>query len=245
MTKRFWKSGAAENSCKIGFQRALVISIVAFSVSILTGCLVPSQEALKQPSWPSQRPRTSESDNKPAQQALVKPFIPPETETGSGRTGQGSKLSEQDLSKSAESRAQTQSEQPVPEPEKPAAESSRPAAKEPEPESSTKTWEDEKVKALALELAKAAPSGAKAKVCYAVKKDEWWVILYEDAGTEFNLKQYTWNREQNKLEEFLVLKTVPKDKIEENLRASEPGRACEVLEIPKKEAVGSEERTAK
>ena len=60
------------------------------------------------------------------------------------------------------------------------------------------------------------------------------MILYVDAGTGFELKQYTWNREQNKLEEFLVLKTVPKDNIEERLRSSEPDRACEVLDVPDK-----------
>ena len=241
MTKRFWKSSAAGNPCKIGFAQALVISLVVFGVSILTGCLVPSQDTLKQPSWPSQRPRTSESGKKSPEQALVKPFIPPETETGGEPPTQGAKLTKQDQSQNTKPRAQTKSEQPPP--GKPAEVSSEPAAKESEPKPSTKTWEDEKVKALALELAKGAPAGTRVKVCYAVKKDEWWVILYEDAGTVFNLKQYTWDREQNKLEQFLVLKTVPKDRIEEDLRASEPERACEVLKVPKKEASGSEGRT--
>jgi hypothetical protein len=235
MTKRSWKSGAAENSCKIGFARVLVISLLAFSVSILMGCLVPSQEALKKPSWPSQQPRTSESGEKKPEQALVKPFIPPESDTGSASPTQGAKVSKQDQSQSTEQHAQTKSERPASAPEKPAATSSGPAATEHESKSSSKTWEDEKVKALALELAKGAPAGTKVKICYAVKKDEWWVILYEDTGTVFDLKQYSWNREQNKLEQFLVLKTVPKDKIEEDLASSEPDRACEVLDTPKKE----------
>ena len=235
MTKRFWKSAPAENSCKIGFAQALVISLVAFGVSILTGCLVPSQEALKQPSWPAQQPPTSESGKKQPEQALVKPFIPPESDTGGGQPSQGAKLTKQDQPQSTESLPQTKPEQPATAPGKPTEASSEPAAKEPEPKDSTKTWEDERVKALALELAKGAHPGARVQVCYSVKKDEWWVILYEDTGTEFDLKQYTWNRGQNKLEQFLVLKTVPKDRIEEHLRSSEPGRACEVLDTPKKE----------
>jgi len=234
MTKRFWKSGAAGNLCKIGFAQALVISVVAFGVSILAGCLVPSQEAVKKPSWPAQQPQTSESGKRPPEQALVKPFIPPESEAGSGPHSQGAKLTKQDQSPSTEPHAQTMSEQPTPAPEQPAPAASEQAATGPEQKPSTKTWEDEKVKALALELAKGSPPGTRAKICYAVKKDEWWVILYEDAGTMFDLKQYTWNREQNKLEQFLVLKTVPKDKIEERLRSSEPDRACEVLDVPKK-----------
>jgi hypothetical protein len=86
-----------------------------------------------------------------------------------------------------------------------------------------------------LDLAKGSSAGSKMKICYAVTKDEWWVILYEDAGTVFDVKQYSWNREQNKLEPFLVFKTVPKDQIQENLNSSEPDRACEVLETPHKE----------
>ena len=234
MTKRFWKSGAAGNLRKIGFAQALVISLVVCGVSILAGCLVPSQEALKKPSWSGQQPQTSESGKRPPEQALVKPFIPPESEAGSESHSQGPQLTKQDQSQSTEPHAQTKSEEPTPAPGQSTAAASGPAPTEPEPKSTTKTWEDEKVKALALELAKGSPAGTKAKVCYAVKKDEWWVILYVDAGTGFDLKQYTWNREQNKLEEFLVLKTVPKDKIEERLRSSEPDRACEVLDIPDK-----------
>ena len=91
------------------------------------------------------------------------------------------------------------------------------------------------MKTLALELAKGSSAGSKMKMCYAVKKDEWWVILYEDTGAVFELKQYSWNREQNRLEPFLVFKTIPKDQIQEQLNSPEPDRACEVLEIPRKE----------
>ncbi len=72
MTKRFWKSGAAGNLRKIGFAQALVISLVACGVSILAGCLVPSQEAVKKPSWPAQQPQTSESGDKTARTSVGK-----------------------------------------------------------------------------------------------------------------------------------------------------------------------------
>jgi hypothetical protein len=234
MTKRFWKSGPAENSFKIGFLRLLVISLVAFGVSTLMGCLVPSQETLKKPSWPAQQPRTSESGERLPEQALVKPFIPPESEPGSGPRSEVAQLTKQDQSPKIEPSPETKSEQTTPAPGQPTAASSGPAPREPA-KSSTKTWEDEKVRALALELAKDSPASSKIKICYAVTKDEWWVILYEDTGSAFELKQYTWNRNDNKLEPFLVFKTVPKDRIEEHLKSAEPDRACEVLETPKKE----------
>jgi len=235
MTRRFRRSNAAENSCKVNPAPALVIFLIAFGVSSITGCIVPSQESVKGPSWPAQQPRTSESEGKLPGQGLVKPFIPPESEQGSGTRDAASRIAKQDQSDTAEPQGHIKAEQSTPAPGQPSAAPSGPARTEPEPKSSAKTWEDEKVKALALELGKTGSAGAKMKICYAVKKDEWWVILYEDTGSVFELKQYSWNRNENKLEPFLVFKTVPKDNIEEHLKATEPDRACEVLEIPAKE----------
>ncbi len=206
------------------------ILLMQFSAFVLTGCLIPSQEAMKKPSWPVQQPRTSESGEKSVEQVLVKPFIPPESERGSGEN-----LPKQEEPPSVEAKARSTSEQTKTDPPKPGEVSTEPAQTQSEPKPSTRTWEDEKVKTLALELAKGSSAASKMKICYAVKRDEWWVILYEDTGTVFEVKQYSWNREQNKLEPFLVFKTVPKDQIEEHLNSSEPDRACEVLETPPKE----------
>ncbi len=208
---------------------------MALGVSTMTGCLVPSQETVKKLSAPAQQPQASESGEKLPEQALVKPVIPPESEPASGKHSEAAQITKQDQSQGEEPHAQTKSEHPTLPPGQPAEASSGPVLTGAEPKSSTKTWEDEKVKALALELAKEAPAGTKAKVCYAVKKDEWWVILYEDTGSVFELKQYFWNRNENKLETFMVFKTLPKDKIDEYLNSPEPDRACEVLETPKKE----------
>jgi hypothetical protein len=229
MEIRFRKSGAPEKSLKLVLAWACIIFSVLFFTSILTGCLIPSQEAMKKPSWPAQQQRTSESGEKSSEQTLIKPFIPPESERGSGEN-----LPKDEESQSVQTKDRSVSEQPQA-PSKPAETSTESVPTQSEQKPSIRTWEDEKVKTLALELAKGSSAGSKMKMCYAVKKDEWWVILYEDTGTVFELKQYSWNREQNKLEPFLVFKTIPKDQIQEDLSSSERDRACEVLETPRKE----------
>ncbi len=184
---------------------------------------------MKKPSWPVQQQRTSESGEKSPEQTLIKPFIPPESEEGSGEN-----LPKEEESQSVQTKDRSVSEQPQA-PSKPVETPTEAAPTQSEQKPSSRTWEDEKVKTLALELAKGSSAGSKMKMCYAVKKDEWWVILYEDTGAVFEVKQYSWNREQNRLEPFLVFKTIPKDQIQEHLNSPEPDRACEVLETPSKE----------
>jgi hypothetical protein len=86
------------------------------------------------------------------------------------------------------------------------------------------------VKAAAMELSRVMPGIKKLKVCYAVKEDEWWVTLYEESGPAFELKQYTWNREQDKLEQFLVQKRLAADRLQSHLTEHENDMACEVLD---------------
>ena len=230
MEIRFRKSGAPEQSRQLGSAWARIIFIGPFSAFNLAGCLIPSQEAMKKPSWLVQQPQTSESGEKPAEQTLIKPFIPPESEQGSGEN-----LPKEEEAQGVQTKARIVSDQPNTGPGKPAEGSKESAPTQSEQKPSSRTWEDEKVKTLALELAKGSSAGSKMKICYAVKKDEWWVILYEDTGAVYELKQYSWNREQNRLEPFLVFKTIPKDQIQEQLNSPEPDRACEVLETPRKE----------
>jgi hypothetical protein len=229
MEIRFRKSRAPEKSRKLGLAWARIVFLILFFAFTLAGCLIPSQDAMKKLSWPVQQQRTSESGEKSSEQTLIKPFIPPESERGSGEN-----LPKEEESQSVQTKDRSVSEQPQA-PSKPAETSTQSAPTQSEQKPSIRTWEDEKVKTLALELAKGLSAGSKMKMCYAVKKDEWWVILYEDTGTVFELKQYSWNREQNKLEPFLVFKTIPKDQIQEHLSSSEPDRACEVIETPRKE----------
>jgi hypothetical protein len=93
-------------------------------------------------------------------------------------------------------------------------------------------WEDQKIKEAAAELARSFPRVTKIKVCYAVKDDEWWVTLYDNAGAFTELKQYTWNRDLEKLEVFLVLKRIPSSRVPQQLAEEEIGKACEILGAP-------------
>jgi hypothetical protein len=96
------------------------------------------------------------------------------------------------------------------------------------PHASTKPWEDTRVKSAATDLANTRPTVKKFKICYSVKDDEWWVTLYEPADDFIELKQFTWNRDSEKLEELLVMKRIPAAGLEKHLKEEEPGRACEV-----------------
>ena len=84
----------------------------------------------------------------------------------------------------------------------------------------------------AMELRNAHPTAQKMKLCYAVKDDEWWAIFYEDAGTHYELKQYVWDRQREHLDPFLVLRRIPKDRLQQALSGDEPDRACEVINLP-------------
>lgn len=92
-------------------------------------------------------------------------------------------------------------------------------------------WDDQKVRRAAMELRDAHPSAQKMKLCYAVKDDEWWAIFYEDAGTHYDLKQYVWDRERRHLDPFLVLRRIPRDRLQQDLGGNEPDRACEVVDL--------------
>jgi hypothetical protein len=169
-----------------------------------------------------------QSEGKPgksgSEKGLIKPYIPserapvqpipeqqPELATSPGASSPAPDLEGRETS-----------EAPIAAPPV-SANSSTPSARD-------RKWEDQKVKAAATELARRAPGIKKLKVCYAVKEDEWWVTLYEELGPGFDLKQYTWNREQDRLEPFLVSKTIPADRLQSQLAEHEPDMACEVMD---------------
>jgi hypothetical protein len=91
-------------------------------------------------------------------------------------------------------------------------------------------WEDSKVKNAAKEIATGLPSVKKIQVCYAVDSDEWWVSLYDDVGTDIDIRQFIWNREQETLEPFLVLNRIPKTRLNAHISRKTRDRACETLE---------------
>jgi len=197
--------------------------MLGLCAALCYGCIIPSQEAFRNPGVSDQ----SHSDLQPsgAGKGLIKPYIPSDRE-----------------------QANTQPEQQTP--AAPSPESSAPVLEIPEKNKSfeapvvapavtvssnsrgpkDRQWEDQKVKAAAMEKARGIAGIKKLKVCYAVKEDEWWVTLYKEAGSVFDLTQYTWNRDQDKLEEFLVPKRIPSDRLNSHLAEHEANMACEVLD---------------
>lgn len=122
--------------------------------------------------------------------------------------------------------------QPQPQPQQPPPVTARPAVpSQPEPKAATQEWEDQKIKAVAQGMAAKNPAVKAGKICYSAKTDEWWIVLYEDAGAVYDLKQFVWNRTQEKTEPFLVVKQVPKARLDEHLRQSEPDKSCRPIEL--------------
>lgn len=199
-----------------------------------SGCIVPSQEAIRKAEGPLQNPNTSQSEMRTESSPLIKPIIPHEGTP----TSQAAKTPEDDFLK------------PEPAAQMPAVNTDNPFAEKPEPKDqrpklyeplqppggqsgpAEQEWEDQKVRDAAVVMAKASPEVKKIKICYAVKQHEWWVILYEQGQGFFELKQYIWNKESEKLDPFLVVKRIPAARFQQHLTEEEPGKACEILEPP-------------
>ncbi|MFH0822734.1 MAG: hypothetical protein V2B18_08270 [Pseudomonadota bacterium] len=92
--------------------------------------------------------------------------------------------------------------------------------------------EDQEIKRLAMAMAKDMPGIVKLKICYAIDYDEWWAVFYEDTGTLIDLKQYVWNKIQRAFEPHLVVKQVPRDRLEAHAAEREPGKACTSFSAP-------------
>jgi hypothetical protein len=201
----------------------LKISVIVFagiSTLMTSGCIIPSQQSVK-------TPQTEVQSNGPINMArpgkLLKPTIQESAEPGA---------------EPAEMKTITdpQTPQPAPDPPSQAPGPERsdiqplPAAA---PKGAKQDWaEDQKVRQAALEKAKLFPSVKKIKICFSVKDDEWWVTLYEHAGATINLKPYTWDRDKEELQEFLVLRQIPISRLQQSLQEEEAGKACEVVDAP-------------
>lgn len=198
------------NSCfTSGFSRAVraIVFVAACTIaSGIGGCVVPLQGTVKQTDEGSGIVRENASDEKSAR--LIKPMIPPEDTESPGERNQST----------------------AGPPPKPALQTS---PKGEPPRTPKGEWEDQKVKNAALEMARVFPSVVKIRVCYAVDDDEWLVTLYDDIGTAIDLKQYTWSREQEKLEPYLVLKRIPRGQLKADIARKKQGTACEVIDPPR------------
>lgn len=203
-------------------------SIIALGISaaICYGCIIPSQEALRNPGIADQSQSQDKLGKTSANRGLIKPYIPSETaadQIASGQQPSADQSLENPTPTSTVSQGEKTTEAPVIAPTSPDGKAG--------PDTKGRKWEDQKVKAAATELARGLPGIKRLKVCYAVKEDEWWVTMYEQSGPAFELKQYTWSREQDKLEPFLVTKRIPADRLEAHLTEHEPDMACEVVDL--------------
>jgi hypothetical protein len=171
----------------------------------LVGCRLPSQEGLKDSTWDPPPTSGEQAEAPQAGQRLIKPVIPIERQTDAASP----------LQKGEQTRPPIR------------------VVLEPPPESKPQKndWEDDKVKKAAIEFAKAFPSVKKMKICLEIKQSEWWVILYEDNGPVVELRQFVWNKSEEKFEPHLVPDRIPRDQLDRHAAESEPGRACEAVDV--------------
>ncbi len=90
--------------------------------------------------------------------------------------------------------------------------------------------EDEYVREVARKLADEHSAIKKIKICFDAKEEEWWIVLYQDAGSFYDLKQFVWNIYLDKPEPFLVVERVSRRGLKDHLKAQEPNRRCRVIE---------------
>ncbi|MGO9569875.1 MAG: hypothetical protein ACLP5H_20280 [Desulfomonilaceae bacterium] len=221
-------------------RRGVLLTGLLWTVALFgSGCIVPSQEAMRGPGGPFQNPTASQSELRTGSGSLIKPTIP----QGATPAPLAAKTSED-----ASAKPEHVMQMPAPNTENPFQEKPRLNEEQPRPDELSQPpggqsgppkqeWEDQKVRDAAVEMAKASPEVKKIKICYAVKEHEWWVIFYERGEGIFELKQYIWNKESEKLEPFLVLKRIPAARLQQHLTEEEPGRACEIMEPPSRGSV--------
>ncbi len=87
-----------------------------------------------------------------------------------------------------------------------------------------------KVKNAALDMGKNMSSVENIKVCLVKSTNEYWVTFYDDIGPLIDIKQYIWEAESETLTPFLVLKRIPKSRLDTHLTTTESDRECEVIE---------------
>jgi hypothetical protein len=300
--------------------------LLAVGFCTLAGCVLPSRETLKEPGWHPATSAGTTSNREPGRTALIKPFIPPESNESS-RQGledpapgpaldaphaapQGNAAKETPVEEvplnvplppapypvkwqqppegqpaGTQRQADTQASQvaaapdgpmsgmakrtdaredtlvkaeippsppppstvpqaqnypkgPQPtdpgatvKPQPPPQPRSAQLAAPTEAKSGSREWEDQRVKEAAFKISRNFPGVKKGKICYSVKNDEWWIVLYDEAGSAYDVKQYVWNRDQEKLDPFLVLKRIGKNRLDEVLASRESDKACEPLDF--------------
>jgi hypothetical protein len=213
---------------------AIIICVVlsAASISFIAGCKAGVNEAVKD----SEAVVFDESGDKTGKEAIkAEPSAdkPPEVDQ---------KLKEKELirvqkaesaaresSATKEETLKPSSSSPPPKPLRLAVASK---GKEPAKPKPVNIPEIDRVRDAAREIVKNIDTISKIKICHLKTDDEWWVTLYDDTGSIIDLKQYVWDRESESLTPFLVLKRIPKSRLESHLTGQDPDRVCEVFDPP-------------
>jgi hypothetical protein len=183
--------------------------LLVFSICCVSGCILPSQQAMKAPENLGNQAKTPPGRTEPS--ALIKPTISPEN--GDQPQTAGPDNSPAEVPGAAV-------ETPEPRPKPPA---DRPA--------NAKELDDTQVRAAAIELAKHHPAVKKMRLCYSIKDAEWWVTLYEPAGGAYELRRFTWNAEKEKLEPFLVTGRVPIAEFDKHVAEDDVGKLCKIVSV--------------
>jgi hypothetical protein len=88
----------------------------------------------------------------------------------------------------------------------------------------------ETAKKVASELAKKHSPVENMTICYAKQRDEWWITLFQDEGHAFEVKRYIWNTREDRIEPYLVPKTIPRGDLPDYLDEKPEGRVCTAFE---------------
>jgi len=101
-------------------------------------------------------------------------------------------------------------------------------------ETGSQQSEESTARRLAIKLAAELPSIERMRICHAVQDEEWWITLYQDSDSFYDLKQFIWSVGMDKPEPFLVVKRVSKERVESHFTEKDPGRVCSaVTQVPK------------
>lgn len=92
------------------------------------------------------------------------------------------------------------------------------------------SFEEDKIKKAAVEILKGLNSPIKYTICYDQENEEWWLTVYDDIGHALDVKQYFWTPAQEKLEPFLVLKKIPKSRLNNDISMKSDQKKCSIYE---------------
>lgn len=97
----------------------------------------------------------------------------------------------------------------------------------------TDKWEFRALKDLVTELARDSTDVHHMKLCYAAEGHEWWITLYHEKDSVYDLRTHIWSVNHDKPEPFLQLRTIDKRNLERDLSTADKGCRCKAFELTK------------